>query len=183
MQLLSPPCQPCTLTTGELHDTGRVHASTAQQLLSEVSHLRATKQRQVKRQCPKKPTPAAPAPRAAPARPIRGAAAPSARRQRHRLSAEPRGVVPVGSLALQSDGWHHEVLQLLPVLVLTYHELSLAALFPPRLADSTADLLRPQHPYFLTGCMVPPAMMTARHSSTTVAKWTAGFSKRNLRLL
>jgi len=31
--------------------------------------------------------------------------------------------------------------------------------------------------------MVPPAMITAWHSSTTLAKWTAGFSKRNLRLL
>lgn len=36
---------------------------------------------------------------------------------------------------------------------------------------------------FLTGCMVPPAMTTARHSFSTVAKCTAGLSKRNLRLL
>lgn len=35
----------------------------------------------------------------------------------------------------------------------------------------------------LTGCMVPPAMTTARHSFTTWAKCTAGFSSRNLRLL
>lgn len=36
---------------------------------------------------------------------------------------------------------------------------------------------------FLTGCMVPPAIMTARHSFRTWAKWTAGFSSRNLTLL
>lgn len=35
----------------------------------------------------------------------------------------------------------------------------------------------------LTGCMVPPAMMTDLHSFNTSAKWTAGFSKRNLMLL
>lgn len=31
--------------------------------------------------------------------------------------------------------------------------------------------------------MVPPAMMTARHSFSTWAKWTAGFNSRNLTLL
>ncbi|EGV91477.1 hypothetical protein I79_025837 [Cricetulus griseus] len=35
----------------------------------------------------------------------------------------------------------------------------------------------------LTGCMVPPAMTTARHSLTTWAKCTAGFKSKNLRLL
>lgn len=35
----------------------------------------------------------------------------------------------------------------------------------------------------LTGCIVPPAMTTARHSFTTWAKCTAGFRSRNLRLL
>lgn len=35
----------------------------------------------------------------------------------------------------------------------------------------------------LTGCMVPPAMTTARHSFTTWAKCTAGFRSKNLRLL
>ena len=35
----------------------------------------------------------------------------------------------------------------------------------------------------LTGCMVPPAMITARHSFTTWVKCTAGFRSRNLRLL
>lgn len=31
--------------------------------------------------------------------------------------------------------------------------------------------------------MVPPAMMTALHSFSTWAKWTAGFNSRNLTLL
>lgn len=35
----------------------------------------------------------------------------------------------------------------------------------------------------LTGCMVPPAMMTALHCFNTWAKWTAGFNSRNLTLL
>lgn len=35
----------------------------------------------------------------------------------------------------------------------------------------------------LTGCMVPPAMMTALHSFSTCAKQTAGFNSRNLTLL
>lgn len=35
----------------------------------------------------------------------------------------------------------------------------------------------------LTGCMVPPAIITALHSFSTWAKWTAGFNSRNLMLL
>lgn len=35
----------------------------------------------------------------------------------------------------------------------------------------------------LTGCMVPPAMMTALHSFNSEEKWTAGFNRRNLTLL
>lgn len=153
-QLLSPLCQPGTLTTGELHDTGRVHASTAQQLLSEISHLRSTKQGQVKYQCPKKlytdSTSTAGQGQPQPSQSPRPAQQRSGSALCPHTAAliflkDPRGVVSLGSLALQNDGWHHEVLRLLTVLVPTYHELSLAALLPPQLADSTTDLLRPQH--------------------------------------
>lgn len=34
-------------------------------------------------------------------------------------------------------------------------------------------------PTIRTGCMVPPATMTALASCTTLEKWTAGFNSRN----
>lgn len=49
-QIMTPPFSPSTLTAGELHDTCRIHTSTGQQLLPEISHLRTTSQTEVKSQ-------------------------------------------------------------------------------------------------------------------------------------
>lgn len=149
LQLLSPPCQPSTLTTGELHNTGRVHASTAQQLLSEVSHLRSTKLREVKCQCPRKaPHGQHPAAKGSPAQANSRAAAPSA----HASGKDP------GEMPGPAELWvHHQLLQLLPVLVLPQAQLgcflstpagrqhhrppfpSTASLFPHRLHGASSN--------------------------------------------
>lgn len=49
-RIIAPPCSRSTLTAGELHDSCRVHAGTGQQLLSEISHLRRARQREVRPQ-------------------------------------------------------------------------------------------------------------------------------------
>lgn len=49
-RIIAPPCSRSTLTTGELHDSRGVHAGTGQQLLSEISHLRRARQREVRPQ-------------------------------------------------------------------------------------------------------------------------------------